>query len=93
MTSALRHSNISVEGDVQGVGFRWATRARAQELGVAGFVCNEDDGTVYIEAEAEPAALEAFTAWCHRGPRAATVDRVTVTAGPVKGFVGFAVRG
>jgi acylphosphatase len=93
MASSTRHCNIAVEGNVQGVGFRWAARARARELGVAGFVRNEDDGSVYIEAEAESAALDVFAAWCRQGPSAASVDRVTVSTGSVKGIVGFAIRG
>jgi acylphosphatase len=40
-----------VEGRVQGVGFRWWVRARALELGLAGFAENLDDGRVKVVAE------------------------------------------
>jgi acylphosphatase len=39
-----------VAGRVQGVGFRWWTRARAYELGLRGTVRNLSDGRVEIVA-------------------------------------------
>lgn len=87
------HRNIVIEGCVQGVGFRWATRTWANRLGVAGFVRNEADGSVYIEAEADEAAMDQFLEWCQHGPSGADVERVTPTAGPFRGFRGFEIRG
>ena len=40
-----------VEGRVQGVGFRWWARARALELGLAGWAENLEDGRVRVIAE------------------------------------------
>jgi hypothetical protein len=40
-----------VKGHVQGVGFRWWTRARALELGLSGWACNLEDGRVDFVAE------------------------------------------
>lgn len=40
-----------VTGKVQGVGFRWWTRSRALELGLAGFAENLADGRVRVVAE------------------------------------------
>jgi acylphosphatase len=39
-----------VHGRVQGVGFRWWTRARALELGLTGFAANKSDGRVHVVA-------------------------------------------
>jgi acylphosphatase len=36
---------------VQGVGFRWWTRARASELGLRGYARNLNDGRVEVVAE------------------------------------------
>ena len=47
-----------VRGRVQGVGFRWWTRARALELGLLGHARNMEDGRVEVVAEGEPAALD-----------------------------------
>jgi acylphosphatase len=40
-----------VHGWVQGVGFRWWTRARAMELGLVGHATNARDGRVHVVAE------------------------------------------
>ena len=40
-----------VHGYVQGVGFRWWTRSRALELGLAGHATNLRDGRVQVVAE------------------------------------------
>ncbi|HNU41845.1 MAG TPA: acylphosphatase, partial [Cyclobacteriaceae bacterium] len=46
------HINILVTGTVQGVYYRASTKQKADELGIKGFVRNQPDGSVYIEAEA-----------------------------------------
>lgn len=38
-------------GEVQGVGFRYCARVFAEELGVTGWVENQWDGTVVMEAQ------------------------------------------
>lgn len=40
-----------VHGRVQGVGFRWYTRATALELGLVGYAQNYPDGRVLVVAE------------------------------------------
>jgi len=49
---------VFVRGRVQGVGFRWWTRARALELGLAGHARNTDDGRVEVVAEGAQPALQ-----------------------------------
>jgi acylphosphatase len=61
---------------VQGVGFRAHAAARAQHLGLAGFVRNRADGAVAGEAQGPPEALAAFAQWLHRGSPLARVDHV-----------------
>jgi len=56
----MERATIFVRGRVQGVGFRWWTRARALELGLAGFVRNMADGRVEICAQGPPEAIEAL---------------------------------
>lgn len=51
-------ATIFVRGQVQGVGFRWWTRARALELGLIGFARNMADGRVEICAQGAPEAIE-----------------------------------
>lgn len=57
-----------VRGRVQGVGFRWWTRARALELGLAGSAVNLPDGRVEVVAEGPRPACEALLALLPGGP-------------------------
>ena len=60
---AIQRVRVRAEGVVQGVGFRPFVHRLAGELGLAGFVRNDERGAV-IEAEGDPAAIEACsTAW------------------------------
>lgn len=86
------HRVIRVSGRVQGVFFRQSAKQKAVELGVVGLARNEPDGTVTIEAEGDPAALDALIAWCHDGPTHAKVERVTVESGTPRHFTAFAIR-
>lgn len=52
-----RRVTVFVRGDVQGVGFRWWTSARARELGLVGHARNTDDGRVEVVAEGTETAL------------------------------------
>lgn len=67
---------ITVHGKVQGVFFRKSTELEARKLGLTGYVKNQANGTVYIEASGDPNALAEFLNWCHQGPRLARVDRL-----------------
>jgi acylphosphatase len=88
----VRHISILVTGKVQGVFFRATTKAKADELGVKGFVRNQPDGGVYIEAEADPLVLSAFESWCKMGPPRARVERIDVTGGDLKFYSDFSVQ-
>ena len=54
-------------GWVQGVGFRWRAQSAAQALGMTGFVQNEADGTVYLEAQGSPAAHDRLLTALYEG--------------------------
>lgn len=68
--------HLRVTGTVQGVGFRWFVRSQARRLGVAGYVRNEADGSVELEAEGEPAQLERLRELVAHGPPGAAVTAV-----------------
>lgn len=51
---------MTVYGRVQGVGFRFTTKMVADRLGIKGYVQNQADGSVYIEASGEKQALATF---------------------------------
>jgi DNA ligase D-like protein (predicted 3'-phosphoesterase) len=89
-TTAVR---AVVRGGVQGVFFRDATRRRAAELGVLGWVRNEADGSVAVHAEGPAAAVEQLVAFLREGPPRARVETVEVERAKVEGHEQFAVRG
>ena len=56
-----RRVRARVEGVVQGVGFRPFVHRLARELGLAGWVLNDERG-VLVEVEGEPVAVQRFLA-------------------------------
>jgi DNA ligase D-like protein (predicted 3'-phosphoesterase) len=90
---AAHATRAIVSGRVQGVGFRDAALRRSRELGVMGWVRNEDDGTVAAHAEGPTAAVEAFVDFLREGPRGAAVSDVAVQDVRVEGHEQFAIRG
>lgn len=68
-----------VYGIVQGVGFRYTTVRLANGMGVNGFVRNENDGSVYVEASGEQKQIENFILGLAKGPSpSAKVDKVVI---------------
>jgi acylphosphatase len=79
-----------VKGRVQGVGFRWWTRARALELGLAGSATNLADGRVQVVAEGPEPACRALLTQLPGGP--GQVEFVAERWGPARGEQGFRER-
>ena len=71
-------ARVSIKGLVQGVFFRQSTMETARQLGVAGWVRNESDGSVAAEIVGSRQNVEKLIAWCHKGPPSARVDKVDV---------------
>jgi acylphosphatase len=83
-----------VRGRVQGVGFRWYTRAKALEIGgLTGFAVNLDDGRVQVVAEGPRENCEALLDWLRGDDTPGRVDGVTEIRGrPRGGYDGFVIR-
>jgi acylphosphatase len=82
-----------VEGRVQGVGFRWWARARALELGLAGWAENLEDGRVRVVAEGDAAACSELLALLEGTEAPGRVVRVTHRWDePRGGLAGFSER-
>ena len=81
-----------VRGRVQGVGFRWWTRARALELGVTGWALNLEDGRVEVVAEGPRGSCEALVALLGAGGTPGRVDLVTSRWSDARGVEGFRER-
>lgn len=88
----LKSIKINIYGKVQGVGFRYSTLKKANELGVNGFVKNRTDGSVYIEADGEPEVLDKLILWCKMGPSMSRVDDVIVVDIPFNNYKCFGIK-
>jgi acylphosphatase len=82
---------VRIHGHVQGVFFRAEARARAESLGVSGWVRNAEDGCVEAVFEGGEDRVESILSWCRRGPSGAQVDDVEVAWEEPSGETGFRV--
>ena len=73
---ALSGAAFRVEGVVQGVGFRWWTKDRADELHIRGTVRNLPDRSVEVVAYGSPSALGRLRSLLQQGPANAAVHQV-----------------
>jgi acylphosphatase len=88
----LTRVRVRIRGRVQGVFFRAEARARAQALGINGWVRNADDGSVEAVFEGADEQIESLLEWCRRGPAGARVEEVEVAREEPAGEPGFQVR-
>jgi acylphosphatase len=88
----MKHYNIKIYGRVHGVGFRWSAKHKAKALNIFGFVQNEAEGTVYLEAEGEERNLLTFIEWCRRGPLFAHVERLEFEEKTPVGYNNFEIK-
>ena len=68
--------HVIISGRVQGVWFRASTKEKADQLGLAGWVKNTNDGKVEAIFEGEEKLVQEMLNWCHRGPQLANVENV-----------------
>jgi acylphosphatase len=88
----MKRVQVRIRGQVQGVFFRAEARARAESLGVAGWVRNAEDGSVEAVFEGDEQRVDSMVDWCRRGPSGARVDDVEVETEQPEGETGFSVR-
>jgi len=82
---------VRVRGIVQGVGYRPFVHGLAAELGLCGFVGNDEAGVV-VEAEGDPVACEKLVvALRERAPALARVTDVAVSSQRVRGDTAFVI--
>ena len=82
-----------VEGDVQGVGYRYFVVDNAHSLGLTGWVRNRYDGSVEVLAEGRRSYLEVLLDALRQGPRSARVSNVRIEWLPAEGeFSEFKIR-
>lgn len=84
--------SILVSGRVQGVGYRYYARRKALECNVNGFVQNQSNGSVYIEASGEKIDIDTFADWCRKGPTWSRVTNSKISDLPIFEWSGFEIR-
>jgi acylphosphatase len=72
--------HCTLHGRVQGVGFRWFVLRVARDAGLRGWVRNNPDGSVEVEAAGDPEQLAVLRERIAVGPRGARVERVVELA-------------
>lgn len=71
--------HLTNHGRVQGVFYRVHAIEKAKQLGdINGWVANQADGTVVVEAEGPENKINDFVDWCHSGPSTSEVSKVEV---------------
>ena len=88
----MKHYNIKITGRVQGIGYRNSVKHQARYLGVKGYVKNEPEGSVYIEAEGNSIAMAEFVKWCRNGHPVAQVNEISITEGEAINYHSFETR-
>ena len=92
--SALQRRHWRFTGSVQGVGFRYRAQYAASLLGLTGWVVNNWDGSVELEAQGDPAVLDKLVPTLTATSRWVVIDGVSCRTVPlVENERGFTVRG
>lgn len=83
---------IRVRGSVQGVAYRAWMREHAIDLGLSGWVRNDEDGSVSALVAGPPDAVGRMVAMMRRGPAAARVEALDEEEGEMPDAAGFEIR-
>ncbi len=85
--------HIVLIGRVQGVGFRYFIRQKANELKLKGWVKNKADGSVELEVEGNSDSITIFLDMINIGNSMSRIDRIFKSELPsLQGFDSFFVK-
>lgn len=79
---------ITVQGTVQGVGYREYVKKYAEKFSIEGTVKNSEDGSVELFAAGTAEKLDAFIDYVYRGSARASITEVMIEAIPLRDFRG-----
>jgi acylphosphatase len=92
MNDQVVRKEITFAGAVQGVGFRYRAKYAAEGCGVTGWVKNEWDGTVVMEAQGTEGQINEMLKMINRS-QFISIDRLTYRELPVEEHAsGFHIR-
>jgi acylphosphatase len=81
-----------IAGRVQGVGYRYFVRQKAESLKISGFARNLPGGSVEVVAEGDDEGLARFEDLLRQGPDFASVSTVERASIAPRGDQGFHIR-
>jgi acylphosphatase len=88
----MKTQKIKISGKVQGVYFRASAKQKALNLGLQGYVKNNQDGSVLMEVEGNDEAIGEMVNWCRQGPALARVSEIRVEPLQPQNFTGFRIE-
>ena len=83
--------SLLITGKVQGVGYRYSVKLKAESMAIRGYVRNQLDGSVFVTVQGENTAVENFVKWCYKGSSAALVRGVEKIPGSIEDFSEFKI--
>ncbi len=89
--SVQKRISLLITGKVQGVGYRYSVKLKAESMAIRGYVRNQLDGSVFVTVQGENTAVENFVKWCYKGPSAALVRGVEKIPGSIEDFSEFKI--
>ena len=92
MPVIIKRVTIRISGLVQGVSFRYYTKVRADNLGLAGWARNNLDGSLTIVVEGEENKLKKLINWVKKGTPSARVSVIETEWEKPRGEGKFEVR-
>jgi len=76
--------DLIISGKVQGVGYRYFIKKKAESLGIQGYVRNKKDGSVLLAAQGEKNDIDSIIDWCYRGSPYSIVKSVKKISKPIE---------
>ncbi len=93
MDTTKKRAEITAEGLVQGVGFRYFVLKRASELGLTGYTENLFNGNVLTVVEGEKYLIEELFIMIKTGPSYAHVSKASISWSEFKNeFENFGIK-
>ena len=89
--SVQKRISLLITGKVQGVGYRYSVKLKAESMAIRGYVRNQLDGSVFVTVQGENTAVENFVKWCYKGSSAALVRGVEKIPGTIEDFSEFKI--
>ena len=85
-------NHFKITGNVQGVGFRYRAKYAANGLGITGWVKNEWDGSVEMEAQGSQELINKMLVLINQSPYIQIDNMITKVIEPEEHENGFHIR-